>query len=64
VKFHSSVGVVETGTLTKGTIGTVGLDIKLKENKKNETDKISVNVNTAAIGIEYRFNFVDRLFGG
>jgi hypothetical protein len=52
VKFQSSVGVVEAGILTKDMIGTVGLDIKLEENTKNDTDKITVAVSTAAIGME------------
>jgi hypothetical protein len=64
VKFQSSVGVVEVGTLAKGTIGSNGLDIKLEENTKNDTDKTRVNVTTAAIGIEYRFNFEGRRSGG
>jgi len=46
------VGFVEADSLAKGTIGTVGLDIELDANTENETDKIRVVVNTAAMGIE------------
>jgi hypothetical protein len=42
--------VVDEGALTKGTIGTDGLDIKLGDNMKKDTDR-RVAIATAAMGI-------------